>query len=198
MELVLGLATIATAISGATGAGRYSDVSAIVKAEPETVHVTDNLHHPEIQESIYDLPESHFADFASVNPFVTESIPSADYYDEVTTDNDNIWGAQNIGQYMNRNTWSFTNYDSGSGPSISSVEIHGNIDDEYGIDWYTFTLYGKADVTIDLGRIPLDCDYDLELYKLVNSRSAGVFQTRIIGSSYYSWNSDEHISKTGL
>lgn len=187
MELVLGLAALATAISGATGAGHYGDVPEIKEAEPTTADVAETLHQQEIQE-VDHVPESHFADLGGIDRLIDE--PFLRLGPSEIENNDDFDFANEIGLY----NYDFSTY-SGETPDDYSNSVKGSIGQTGDVDYFKFTLYGKASVTITLNDIPNECDYDIKLYEQGNGRFEAAQRRNQIGYSANGSNYGETIEK---
>ena len=191
MELVLGLAALATAVSGMAGAGHYDDAPEITEAEPttvQTVNETTRLH--ELPEGL-DLPKPHIGDsdltLVGSNPLVGWE----DTSDEKEVYNDDFEHAQEVGNY----NYGFYGYRSGNKPLSYEKTITGYINQQEDVDYYKFTTYGKANVTIELRDIPWQNDYDIELYAHSNMISGTPNADELVGGSYHFDNDDEHFEK---
>ena len=187
MRLVLGLMSLAVALSGAAGIGQGGQ--AIAKTDPVAQKAGDEAF---IQEK---------KDVRVVDPGLggganLRGVTGDAYYTthEISGDNDSPATAQNIGPIIS-NGWDFTHYSSSGSPTLKSIEIYGNIAQEKEQDWYKFTIYGKADFDIELTDIPNQCDYDLALYKQSNVRNVySDYETTFVKSSTYGSNHAELIS----
>jgi len=192
MELVLGLAALATALSSVGAANSISDDPNIIKAEPEAVQtMNDNA-----LQGAYELPESNIGNLgaSSLSDPIAKSRPIDRWeytYTEVEGNNTN-YAANDVGIY----NYDFSTYQAGDTPLSYNKTIYGAIAQEGDVDYYKFTLYGKANVTITLGDIPAQCDYDLKLYEQgTGLYSAGQVINQIDSSTCGS-NTSERISKT--
>ncbi len=188
MRLVLGLVALATAISGAAGTGHTLN-NGPSKNEANPTNVQQMGENVFIQEK-----RDRYIIGDDLSP---KENASNTYYtlNEKTGDNDSPATAQDFGSIIS-NSWDFTHYSSSGSPTLKSIGITGNIAQDHGQDWYKFTIYGKADFTIDLTNIPNQCDYDLSLYKNSNGRFAATdYEVTNIASSAYGSNHDEQISR---
>ena len=205
MELVLGLAALATAISGATGAGHYSDAPVIKEAEQTTAYATETPHQQEIQEVDGRIDESYLdhlneseygkVDFAKTDG-VDPKMKAHPLSNPEKEDNNTFKKANDMGSLMGwYNNWSFTNHPSDDAPSIGYTTMNGTIDSASDQDWFTFTLYGKASLNIQLTHIPPNCNYDITLYKKSNVPNAKENDLEEIASSNRNSTYDENISE---
>ena len=199
MELVLGLAALATAVSGMAGAGQYDNAPEISETEPTTVQTTETIHQQEIQ-GTYQLPESHIGDlsesqFGQIDGILPRKKPHP--LSNPETENNNTYKqANDMGALMGwYNNWSFTNHPSNDAPSISYTTMNGTIASTTDEDWFTFTLFGKADVNIQLSGIADNCDYNIVLYKKSNRPLAGDNDLVEVASSKRRGTFDEIIKK---
>ena len=202
MELVLGLAALATAISSVGGANHVDSSPDIVEAESTTVQTMDgNPHQYEIQET---LPESHLTEFDDsiadkigidkIRDIVPEKKPHPTSIPE-KENNNSVAKANNVGQYMALySDWDFSNYSADSHPHIASTTMSGTISKKSDVDWFYFELYGKADIHITLTRIAADCNYNITLYKWANIPHARKNEVVEIASSKNKFNYDEEIN----
>ena len=115
MELVLGLAALATAISSAGGANHVDSSPEIIEAETTNVVTTNE----KIAEKAIDLPKSHIGDGLSgaggslVLPDVLLTETGGNSYLEENEYNDGFESANEIGTY----NYTYSNYQPGAKPS---------------------------------------------------------------------------------
>ena len=185
MKLVLGLAALVTALSGATGSGRFissgptNNDAAATKAQK----MDDNLFIQEKQERLIDdlvIGGGGIGGGHLTNPDIL--LNSA--FELEVENNNTVATAMDLAPFV-ANGWDFSHYSSSGSPTLAPATIRGFISNEDDVDWYKFTLWGKADISIDLTNIPEECDYDLELYRRGTTR---------VGRSARGSNYDENIS----
>ena len=196
MELVLGLAALATAISSVGGANYIKDDSNIIQEEPKTVHVTNQYDLQQADISTFDGGiTSHIGGFEGIGHILPNKPAKIKNIDQ-EPNNNNPGGASDIGTLMaSGSSWNYNNYSSKNPPSIDSATIKGAISSESDVDWYTFSLYGKARVEITLTEIPRECNYNIALYRKANRINAGVDEVELIISAAKPLTYDENISK---
>ena len=185
MELVLGLAALATAVSSVGGANYIKDDSNIIEAETATVQT---LKEKNIRE-VHDLPESRIGEgFSGIRDEIIFSdlnlLLNPDPGE--TTNNNYFDGATEVGEY----NYDFSSY-VGNKPNSYDKTFNGYISEEEDVDIFKFTLYGKANVTITLGDIPAQNDYDIELYEQGNGLCEASQRINLIKYSNHSGNTDE-------
>ena len=193
MELVLGLAALATVISGVAGAGHYDNTGPeIVEAEPKTVQTANGEY---FQHDAPEIAESHLSEFQGALSGIPQKSRPIDrwehYYNEIESNNSFIT-ANEVGIY----NYDFSTYQSGDTPTSYWKSIKGSIEQTEDVDYYKFTLYGKASVSISLSEIPSQCDYDLKLFEEGTGNNGDGLLIKQIGSSTFGSNSDEQIEKT--
>ena len=195
MRLVLGLASLATALSCAAGTSHsINSAPAINDAGAKTAQKMGENAFIEEKKDVrrIDLDDGLIGGGGRLlDPSILEG---ATAYNLETEGNDSFQAAQDLTPYL-ANGWDFTHYSSSGSPTLSPTLIRGNISDEDDEDWYKFTLWGKADITIDLSGIPSECDYDIELYKRENTRYMSEDRVSRVTYSNNGDNDDEHISR---
>ena len=191
MELVLGLAALATAISSVGGANHVDSSPEIVEAEPKTVQT---MNENAIQE-VNELPESHVGSLKEASLEIAprgRPIDNWEHYQNESESNNAFFSANDVGIY----NYDYSTYQAGDTPTSYWKSIKGCIGEEGDEDYYKFTLYGKANVTITLGDIPDQCDYDLRLYE----QGTGLFgEAQCQNQIHYcgnSSNNSETLTKT--
>lgn len=190
MELVLGLATLATAISSVGGANHIDESPNIVEAEPKTVQT---MNERQVQE-FNELPESHIGNLKEASLGITPKgrpIDNWEHYMNESENNDSFANSNDTGIY----NYTFSTYESGDKPTSYYKTVYGSIGQEGDVDYYKFTLYGKANVTITLGDIPAQCDYDLRLYEQGTGLFSAAQAINEIGSSTRGSNNSESLTK---
>lgn len=177
MELVLGLATIATAVSGVANAGHYSNAPAITEADPSIVQTVNET--------------AHVSGLNGIDP----ANPRFDHFSDLIADGSLL----SIGvEREDNNTPQSSNGLSFlpviNEPNSEKATIRGAIASETDADWFSFSLKGKANIVVELTNIPRECNYDIALYKKPNvPQSDGVVEVLAnkIGSSTKGRNWDE-------
>jgi hypothetical protein len=192
MELVLGLAALATAVSGMAGVGHFTDASNVTEAEPTTVQkMNETIHQQDYSGSEIMTPPE--IDLGSRNPslVISERPGISKSIETEKENNDDFASANEIGSY----NYTFSSYSGGRTPSSYSKSMYGSIAQKSDEDFYKFTVYGKANVTIQLTDIPDQCDYDIKLFAHGNNRYNASEAFKEIDGSYASYNDNERIQK---
>ena len=189
MELVLGLAALATALSSVGGGSHIKDDLDIVESEPTYVQPTNEK---SIQEG-HELIGSHIDESLigiidwpgiPINPTPTD--PNKEH-----EGNNDFGSANEIGDY----NYEIASYN-GNKPESYSRTVRGSIGEDGDVDYFKFALYGKATVTITLDDIPAQCDYDIRLYEQGTGRFSEGQRRNLIGYSLKTSNASERITKT--
>ena len=174
MELVLGLAALATAISSVGGANQINDApSESGFAEATSIEgKNDFAYESELSEYDFVTPDIDHYDFGNIGDRLKpEKKPHPTAISEHEPNN-RVKEAYDIGQYLALySDWDMNNHPANGAPHITTRTFSGCIE-ENDVDWFHFSLYGKADVKIELTDIPANCNYTLTLYRLANKPKA--------------------------
>ena len=164
MELVLGLAALATAVSGVSGAGHYEETPEVSETNHSVVQtMKDDVPERELGEGI-DLPNPHIGDFVD-----TGKIGIGDWIEKpsklILSESENNGTLETANSIKNLNS-SYENFLENL-PATQTGIIRGKIGTEFDVDWFKFTVYGKANVQFSLSR-PSGSNYKvMELRKKV-------------------------------
>lgn len=191
MELVLGLAALATALSSVGAVNHIKDGPETIEAEPTTAKkIRKNESNPRFGD---DLPSfgGGLSDFGGGFIHQGDLRELGEENPREVGENDDFLHAIEIGV----NNYTFANYSGTQTPDDYSKSMRGAIGQEYDVDFYKFTIYGKAVVTVELKDIPYECDYDIELYAHSNTISGTPNADEYVDSSCASYNDDEIIQK---
>ena len=190
MELVLGLAALATAISSVGGASHVDSSPEIVEAEPQTVQIANDA----MIQGTNNLPKSHIGNLAGASSVVIPRGRPIDNWEHLMyeSENNNSFANSNDAGIYN---YTFSTYQSGDKPTSYYKTVYGSIGQEGDVDYYKFTIYGKANVTITLSDIPSQCDYDLRLYEQGTGLFSAAQAINEIGSSTRGSNNSESLTR---
>ncbi len=170
MELVLGLATLATAVSGMASAGHINDASEFAEAETATSQITESFSQKAELLGGSDLPESRIGDFDGFGKVDLEGFSKADLLKIDENGNNNTVKRANLISGLNNQNGGF----SGSAPSVQEGTIRGQIKTRGDVDWFRFTVFGKANVEMTLSR-PFGSDYRIgDVQKMVETTNEAV------------------------
>ena len=182
MELVLGLAALATAISSVGGANHIKDDSNTAEAQPSIAQTTDNMHEY-VSKDFVD--ERIIGDGFTIpnKPIVAEKIDlkknEPNETEKTATDLDDL-------------NDKFDSYKL-DGPSDHTSSIDGILSSASDIDFYKFTLYGNAGIDACLYN-PVDHQYDFELYRKVETIDTNKTDALYTQRIYYA-SGNTHLSR---
>lgn len=196
MELVLGLAALATALSSVGAVNHIDDHSNTIEAKPETVQTVNETAHKTDIGQAKAAPSKLTDKTGAISKPLGRIFPDdpfdPNHYTVSESESNNTYDTANeIGNY----NYTFSNYSSGQKPNSYSRDASGCIGQDGDVDFYMFTLYGKADVTITLKDIPSQCDYDVRLYEQGTGRYSDAQIRSEIAYSGRGSNSNELIEK---
>lgn len=192
MELVLGLAALATAVSGMAGVGHFTDASNIKEAETVVVDKKNQAEHA-LGDTVAEASfEKEAASDLLAAPRKAPAKAAAIQGIAYEAENNNTF---ELADEIGSNNYTFASYSGSTKPSDFTKTVYGSVGQTSDIDFFKFTLYGKADVTIELKDIPNQCDYDIVFYAHGNNRVNAAEEKVEMGGSYSSSNNPERIKQ---